>query len=260
MVDLGILKHHNGEFWTLTSITLHSDLSGSSLEDTADQFIKTRISKFIYASVIPDPRDMIIICLVNTCDVFRFIFELDEETEERIKFICKMDLIGRSIAAAVEHNIARPMLRRSALAKQIPSVSLPQLLLNRHVRNGNIPVVLADLTKKYGPVCQLRPPLMKPMIFVGGPQANRWVHRHGRMYLRARDYFADFEKVYGASGVLPSLDGADHFRLRRAMSPAFSLGRLVDHLENVYQYVRKYMANWRVGNSYSATPMCRRMN
>ena len=25
----------------------------------------------------------------------------------------------------------------------------------------------------------------------------------GRMYLRARDYFADFEKVYGAHGVLP---------------------------------------------------------
>ena len=79
------------------------------------------------------------------------------------------------------------------------------------------------------------------------------------MYLRARDYFADFEKVYGASGVLPSLDGADHFRLPRATSPAYSRGRLVDQLENVYQYVRKYMANWRVGNSYSATPMCRRM-
>ena len=118
LVDLKILKHHDGEFWTLTSIQMHSDVYGGSLEDTADQFIKTRISKFIYASVIPDPRDMIIICLVNTCDVFRFIFDLDEEAEERIKFICKMDLIGRSIAAAVEHNIASPMLRRSALGQE----------------------------------------------------------------------------------------------------------------------------------------------
>ena len=46
------------------------------------------------------------------------------------------------------------------------------------------------------------------------------------MYLRAKDYFSDFEKVYGASGVLPSLDGADHFRLRKSMSPAYSRGRL----------------------------------
>ena len=46
------------------------------------------------------------------------------------------------------------------------------------------------------------------------------------MYLRAKDYFSDFEKVYGASGVLPSLDGADHFRLRKSMQSAYSRGTL----------------------------------
>ena len=259
LVNLKILRHHDGDFWTLAPIEWHSDAYGGSLEDTADQYIKTRISKFIYASVIPDPRDMIIICLVNTCDVFRFIFELDDEAEERINFICRMDLIGRSIAAAVEHNIASPLLRRSALAKKIPSVSLPYMLSNRHMRTGNLPALLADLAKKYGPVFQVRPPFMKPMIFVAGPGANRWVHRHGRMYLRAKDYFSDFEKVYGASGVLPSLDGADHFRLRKAMSPAYSRGRLAGQLDQVYQYIRKFMADWKVGDSYSATPLCRRM-
>ena len=49
LVHLGILKHHDGEFWTLTAIKWHSDLYGSSLEDTADEFIKTRISKTAYA-------------------------------------------------------------------------------------------------------------------------------------------------------------------------------------------------------------------
>ena len=259
LVDLGILKHHNGEFWTLASIKWHPGRQGSPMEDTADQFIKARISKFIYASVIPDPRDMIIISLVNTCDVFRFIFELDEEADERIKFICNMDLIGRSIASAVEHNIASPMLRRSALAKKIPSVSLPHLLLNRHLRNGNLPALLAELAKKHGPVFQIRPPFMKPMIFIAGPKENRWVHRHGRMHLRAKDYFADFEKVYGASGVMPSLDGADHFRLRKAMSAAYSRGRFASQLDSVYHYIRKYMADWRVGESLPARRMCRRM-
>ena len=259
LVEQGILKHHNGEFWTLASAKWQAAAAGGSPEDTAGEFIKTRISKFIYASVIPDPRDIIIICLVNTCDVLRFIFELDEAAEERIKFICKMDLIGRSIASAVEQNIASPLLRRSSLAKQIPTVSLSRVVLSRHMRNGNIPAVLAYLTKTYGSVFQIRLPFRKPMIVVAGPQANRWVHRHGRMYLRARDYFADFEKVYGASGVLPSLDGGDHFRLRRAMSPGYSRERLAGQLDQVCHYARGYMATWKVGNSYSARVMCRRM-
>ena len=97
------------------------------------------------------------------------------------------------------------------------------------------------------------------MIFLSGPQINRWVHRHGRMYLRARDYFADFEKVYGASGVLPSLDGGDHFRLRKAMAPAYSRGRLVAQLDQLYHHARKFMATWTVGDSYSAKHLCRRM-
>ena len=225
LVDLKILEHHDGEFWTLAPTKWHADLYGDSKEDTTGQFIKTRISEVIFTGTIPDPRDVIIICLANTCDVFRFIFELDEEAEERIKFICKMDVIGRSISDAVEHNIANPLLRRSSLAKQIPTVSLHRLLLSPHLRSGNVPALFADLANKDGPVFEIRPPFKEPMTFLAGPATNRWVHRHGRMYLRARNYFADFEKVYGASGVLPSLDGADHFRLRRAMSPAYSRRR-----------------------------------
>ena len=77
------------------------------------------------------------------------MFELDEETEERIDFICQMDLIGRSIADAVEHNIASPMLRRSTLNKEIPVVALRRLLLCPHLRSGNIPALFAELTKEY---------------------------------------------------------------------------------------------------------------
>ena len=259
LVKLKILEHHHGGFWTLAPMEWRTDMSSSSIEDTAGEFIKLRVMRYIFTDAIPDPRDTITICLVNTCDVFRFIFELDDESEERIESICQMDLIGRSIAEAVKHNIASPLLRRSRLTKPIPSVSLHQLLHNRHVRDGNVPALFADLAKQYGPIFELRPPFAKPMIFLAGPQTNRWVHRHGRMYLRAKDYFADFEKVYGASGVLPSLDGADHFRLRRAMAPAYSRGRLVGQMDQLYHHARKYMANWTVGDTFSAKRLCRRM-
>ena len=259
LVELKILEHHDGDFWTLAPTHWHSDLYGDSEEDTAGQFIKTRISKVIFTDEIPDPRDIVIICLVNTCDVFRFIFQLDDEAEERIELICKMDLIGRSIADAVAHNLVGPLVLHSHLTRQIPTVSLRHLLLNPHVRVGNIPALFADLTQEYGPVFEIRPPFAKPLIFLAGPQVNHWAHRHGRMYLRSGDYFADFEKVYGAHGVLPSMDGADHFRLRKAMGPAYSRGRLTGQVDQVFHQARKYMANWKVGDSYSAKHLCRRM-
>ena len=65
------------------------------------------------------------------------------------------------------------------------------------------------------------------------------------MYLRARDYFADFEKVYGAAGVLPSLDGADHFRLRKSLSAAYSRNRLAGQMDELYDHAPKH--TWRIG-------------
>ena len=152
LVDLKVLEHHDGEFWTLSRTAWQTGMFSDSPEGTAVQFVKTRISNAIFNKEIPDPRDVIIICLINTCDVFRFMFQLDDESEQRIQFVCKMDLIGRSIAAAVSHNLAGPPLRRSALTKNIPTGSLRKLLLNPHLRKGNIPALFADLTEEYGPV------------------------------------------------------------------------------------------------------------
>ncbi len=259
LVALNILEYHDGDFWTLSRAMGQTVMFEASVEGTRAQFVKARIAMEIFDDEIPAPRDIIIICLINTCDVFRFIFHLDEVAEERIELICRMDLIGRSIAAAVSHNFAGPLLKRSALSKKIPAVSLPKLALSPHIRGGNVPALFADLTEQYGPVFEIRLPFQKPMTFLGGLETNRWVQRNGRMHLRAKDYFSDFEKVYGASGVLPSLDGADHFRLRRAMSSSYSRGRLEGQLDQVYYQARKYMSDWMVGDVFSATNVCRRM-
>ena len=259
LVDLKILEHHEGDFWTLARTVWQTELYGGPEEGTARQFIKTRIGKVIFTEEIPDPRDVIVICLANTCDVLRFIFQLDDAAEKRIAFICKMDLIGRSIAAAVVQNLAGPLLRRSALTKKIPTVSLRHLLFSPHMRSGNVPALFADLAREYGPVFKIRRPFAAPMIFLAGTETNRWVQRQGRMHLRSRDYFADFEKVYGASGVLPSLDGADHFRLRKALSPSYSRGRLAGQADQLYDYARGFMADWRVGDILPGTYTCRRM-
>ena len=259
LVDLKILQHHDGDFWSLAGSAWRMGVHTGSEVGTAVEFVKTRISRAIFNNEIPDPRDIVIICLIDTCDVLRFIFELDEESEERVEQICKMDLIGRAIADAVGHNIAGPLLRRSALAKQIPVVKLRKLLRSKHLRSGNLPAVFAELHEEHGPVFEVRPPFREPMICLAGPDTNHWVHRHGRMHLRARDYLEDFEKVYGGVGLLPALDGADHFRYRKSIQPAYSRTRLADQLDEFLAHSRSCMATWGVGEAQQAVGMCRKL-
>ena len=259
LVDMNILQHYEGDFWTLSRATLRGETGNAASDYSAADFVKNRITIAIFNNQIPHPRDIILICLINTCDVFRFIFPLEPEDEERIAFICNMDVIGRSLAQAVSHNLAPPFLRRSGLTKNIPSISLRRLLTKPQLRNGNLPSLFAELAKEYGPVFKINVPFRKPLVFLAGPETNHWAHRHGRMYLRTRDYFADFEKVYGASGVLPSLDGADHFRLRKSLQPAYSRERLEVQLDKVCNYGREVMANWNVGDALPASRMSRYM-
>ena len=260
LVDLEILDHHEGDYWTLSNKVWKSEMFSDSQEGTSVQFVKARIAKVVFNNEIPDPRDIIIISLVNTCDVMRLIFQLDEESEERIEQICRMDLIARAISEAVAHNMVGPALRRPSLSKPIPVATLRDLVFNRHIRNGNLNAFFAGLAEKHGPVFQIRPPFQKaPITILAGVETNYWVHRHGRNYLRARDYLADFEKVYGASGILPSLDGADHFRFRKSMSSAYSRSRLESHLGLVYHHARNFMSDWSVGDDLPAVRTCRMM-
>ena len=262
LADLEILEHHDGDFWSLGRGAWRPELINridGSQEGPAIEFVRDRISNVLFNDDIPSPRDIIIVCLINTCDVFRFIFQLDDESEERIELVCQLDLIGRAIAEAVTQNLAGPLLRRSALTNPIPTVPLRKLLFNRHLRSGNLPALFSDLAEKHGPVFQLRPPFQKPMIFLAGPDTNHWAHRQGRMYLRTRDYLQDFEKVYGAVGILPALDGADHFRFRKSMAPAYSRGRLEGQLEDLYASTRTQMSTWQVGESIPAGIMCREL-
>ncbi len=259
LVERKALDYHDGEFWTLARTAWETGLLTESGETTVAEFVKTRVGRAIFNNEIPSPRDVVIICLLDTCDVLRFIYQLDEQAERRIETICKMDLIGRSVADAVSQNLAVPLLQRSAFTKEIPAVRLRDLLFSPHLRSGNIPAVFAELAEKYGPVFELRPPFSEPMLFLAGPRTNQWVQRNGRLHLRARDYFTDFEKVYGASGLIPAVDGAEHFRMRKAMSTGYSRETMEQQLDEIYRNARAFMADWKVGDSYTAKSMCRHL-
>ena len=259
LVALKVLEHHDGDFWTLSRTGWQSDIHAGSLEGTAAEFVTTRLGRVIFNDELPDPRDIIIICLLNTCGVLRFVVQLDDESEARVEQICKMDLIGRSIALAIKDSRVGPLFRSAALARRIPAVPMRRLLRSKHIRDGNIPALFASLAEEYGPVFEIRVPFGEPLVFLAGPRVNRWVHRNGRLYLRTREYFAGMESVYGAAGVLPALDGADHFRLRKAMSPSLARRRLEGLLGALLDHGRRHLSDWTVGAPFAATRECRRI-
>ena len=255
LVERGLLQYHEGDFWTLSRTVWQTD---SVLEDdAAGAFVKTRIPTIILSDAIPDPRDVITIALLNACNVLPLIMPFDEEAEERVELICRIDIIGRSIAEAVSSNIARPQLH-SAFTKEIPRLPLRKLLFNRHLRAGNLAALFADLAKQYGPVFELRPPLQKQSyIVVTGTEVNRWIQKHGRLFLRAKEYLASAEEAHGTARTIHTMDGADHFRFRKALQPSHSPDTFIRRLDEVYRIARRHMASWDVGDTMRAGPTFR---
>ena len=257
LAEMNVLQHHEGDFWTLTHSAWQSERVGDAAGGTAVEFVRSRIARVIFDDEIPDPRDAILISLLSTCDVLRFIFQLEPESEQRIELVCKMDLIGRAIAEAVAQNLTSPLVRRSGLTRQIPAIKLLKMMRNPHVRDGNLPALFADLYQEYGPVFEMRPPLQDPMVILAGPEVNRWAQREGRLHLTSTKYLDGLEKVYGAHGIIPALDSSDHFRMRKAMQPSYSRARLEEQLDAVYARVRGHMAEWNVGDTMPARSMSR---
>ena len=248
LVGLKILEHHEGDFWALAHTSWYEDLSGGTREGSVQRFIKMRVIKALFTDEIPDTRDIIVICLVDTCDIFRFMFDIDEETRE---------LIGRSIASAVEQSVASPALRHTALSRKIPIVALRKLPFNARLREGNLPALFAELAREYGPVFQIRPPFAEPITFLAGPETNRWAHRKGRIYFQAKEYFKGIERVYGARRTIHSVDGADHFRYRKILKQTYSEATVLGRLDEVLHNARKHMKAWAVGDTLSASKMLR---
>ncbi len=259
LVEGGILKHHSGEFWSLSPSAWKAASSGGP-DEAMDEFVKTRIASILFDDDVPHPRDAILVGIANACEVLHLIFDLDETAAARIPIVCKLDVVGRSIAAAVERSITDPKARRTLKAKPIPWAPLRDVLFNPHTRTGNIPALFADLAEKHGPVFRLRTSWRKEgMLVLAGPGVNRWVQRSGRSYLRSKDYLEDFEKVYGASRILPSMDGADHFRMRRAIQGTYSREALEGRLDEMYQHAKDYLGNWKTGDLLPAAKTCKEM-
>ena len=73
------------------------------VDGKAEREVKLRIMGVLFSDEIPDPRDVVIICLVDACHIFRELLskrELEQATP-RIEQVRKLDLIGQAMAQAI---------------------------------------------------------------------------------------------------------------------------------------------------------------
>ncbi len=245
-----IITHHDGDFYTINHFASHEELQEYPSRKSLGRYVQSQIEEVIFTDVIPGPREALIIGILKACDVIHFIFELNEEQEEKINWVCKLELLTRTIVSSLEEIRQIPALQHRPLAKKIPKVPLGAFLSNRHVRDGNIPALFASMTSRFGPVFELRPPFQKPLLFLAGPKVNRWVHRNARLHMTSGNYFRKLEEACGAHALITSLDGADHFRLRKVMKNVYSEGKFSERLEDICRLIRQHMSSqqWQAGS------------
>jgi Golgi phosphoprotein 3 len=103
LIARGILKEENGRhLWVFRSRRY------PLIDNTEQQEVRTRLRQILLSDEIPDPRDIVLICLVDACALMRFVLN-DEEltaTVARVQQLRKMDLIGQAVTKSASETEA----------------------------------------------------------------------------------------------------------------------------------------------------------
>ena len=248
LVQRGILEHDAAGFWSLSGKVARSGRYPVA-DGTSGEEIRTRIMRLLLDEhEIPDPHDVTIVGLVRSCDGFKAMLTPDEFelAEERIELISGMDLFGRAVLAAVQSSYTPPAGMRDAGTEPIPKVGLWECLRSPSFRAGNLPKFFAEQAEKRGPVFVLHFP-GKQFVVLAGAEMNNWIGRRARLYLRTRDYLENFQTAWGAARSIASMDGAEHYRMRKAARAGNSRVVVEDRLPELYALARASFAGWGVG-------------
>ena len=73
------------------------------IDGEAEREVKLRIMEVLFSDVIPSPRDVVIIGLVDACGLFGVLLSRRElqRVAERIKQVRQLDLIGQAVVQTV---------------------------------------------------------------------------------------------------------------------------------------------------------------
>ena len=98
LVERGVLERREEKFlWVFRSRRY------PTIDGKVEQEAKRRMADVLFSDEIPDPRDVALICLVDSCNILKTIFSKREidRVGPRVEQLRKMDPIGREMAGAI---------------------------------------------------------------------------------------------------------------------------------------------------------------
>ena len=98
LVSLGILERREDRFLWVFRSRRYPIIDGK-----AEREVKLRIMGVLFSDEIPDPRDVVTICLADACGIFKSLLSRQEleKASARIEQVRKLDLIGQAMAQAI---------------------------------------------------------------------------------------------------------------------------------------------------------------
>lgn len=217
---------------------------------------RDRIKDIIKSQEPPNPREVLLIVLLDACGSVQFLFEPEERAQvrERIAFLSNQTLLAQSLRAAVSDSYISLTSQDTYFDERtIPRMRLRELL-RKSMQDKNISRFFHEIYETYGPVVEIWfPKIRQRTVLLLGAETNNWLNRNGRFFFHSKEYIRDFEAAFGAKQSLTSMDGCEHYRLRKLLKHGYTRNTLEEVLPDVITVAKRSMQRWEIGKSYRLT-------
>jgi golgi phosphoprotein 3 len=98
LIAKGVLREENGRFlWVFRTRRY------PVVDDSEQREVRARLRQLVLTDEIPDPRDVVLICLIEACGLLGLVLSPDEiaQTKTRVEQLSRLDLIGQAVTKAV---------------------------------------------------------------------------------------------------------------------------------------------------------------
>ena len=270
LVERGIVERETGGLLSLARRVARSRRY-PMVDGKPGREVELRVMTTLFTDEIPSPRDIMLISLVHACGIFDRLLPPGDlaEVRDRIDLICKLELIGRSIFEAIRKAGVRDavsgrggggrMARERALAA-IPVADGGGLPIagNAFGMAGDLATYLARQYQELGPVFRIRA-FSRAFTVLAGPEANQFLQRHGRSHLRNVEFYSGIAGALGAHRFVLGMDGAEHFRLRKALRNGYSRAQVLDRIDDAVGVVDREMDSLPARTPMAALPVLQRV-
>lgn len=139
--------------------------------------------------------------------------------------------------------LSEPLCARSS---QLPQASGLPIAGSAFRMRRNLRSFLTQQYRRLGPIFQVRA-FNRRLVALVGPEANVFVQKHGKKFLRSYETWCEFNLAMGAKDALTGMDGPSHLRMRKTQTRAFSRRFIENRLDEVVDITERVIAKWPQG-------------